>query len=61
VPLTNDTSVSYFIGVDADDRYPGMLLSGDRNLSLNGVPAKPGLHNLNTNPSSSVEGINPSF
>jgi prepilin-type N-terminal cleavage/methylation domain-containing protein len=32
VPYTNDFEVSYFIGVDAQDTFPQMLLDGDHNL-----------------------------
>jgi len=30
-------NISYFIGLDADENYPGMILSGDRNIT-NGQP-----------------------
>lgn len=32
IPFTNDMNVSYFIGVDAQETYPQMLLTGDHNL-----------------------------
>ena len=38
VPYTNDLNVSYFIGVDAQETYPQMLLTGDHNLGGNGNP-----------------------
>jgi prepilin-type N-terminal cleavage/methylation domain-containing protein/prepilin-type processing-associated H-X9-DG protein len=38
VPYTNDLNVSYFIGVDAQETYPRMLLSGDHNLGGNKNP-----------------------
>ena len=38
VPYTNDLNVSYFIGVDAQETYPRMLLSGDHNLGGNANP-----------------------
>jgi prepilin-type N-terminal cleavage/methylation domain-containing protein/prepilin-type processing-associated H-X9-DG protein len=38
VPFTNDLNVSYFIGVDAQETYPRMLLSGDHNLGGNANP-----------------------
>jgi len=38
VPYTNDLNVSYFIGVDAQETYPRMLLSGDHNLGGNASP-----------------------
>lgn len=37
IPYTNDLNVSYFVGVDAQDTYPGMFLTGDHNLG-NGNP-----------------------
>lgn len=37
------SNVSYFIGLDADETSPAMLLAGDRNLVTNGVPVVPGL------------------
>ena len=42
-------NVSYFVGLDADESKPQMLLSGDRNLTLNGKHVAPGLINLATN------------
>jgi type II secretory pathway pseudopilin PulG len=48
-PNFNDSHVSYFVGVDATPSQPAMLLSGDRQLTLNHVPLKPGLHSLGTN------------
>jgi prepilin-type N-terminal cleavage/methylation domain-containing protein/prepilin-type processing-associated H-X9-DG protein len=38
VPYTNDLNVSYFIGVDAQDASPQMLLAGDHNLGGNANP-----------------------
>jgi prepilin-type N-terminal cleavage/methylation domain-containing protein/prepilin-type processing-associated H-X9-DG protein len=38
VPYTNDLNVSYFIGVDAQETSPRMLLTGDHNLGGNGNP-----------------------
>jgi prepilin-type N-terminal cleavage/methylation domain-containing protein/prepilin-type processing-associated H-X9-DG protein len=38
VPFTNDLNVSYFIGVDAQETYPRMLLGGDHNLGGNASP-----------------------
>jgi len=38
VPFTNDLNVSYFIGVDAQETYPQMFLTGDHNLGGNGNP-----------------------
>ncbi|HEX4342405.1 MAG TPA: hypothetical protein VH255_03385 [Verrucomicrobiae bacterium] len=44
-----NTNISYFVGVDASDAYPQMMLLGDRNLSLNDVPVRSGLISLTTN------------
>lgn len=33
----SDTNLSYFLGLDADESMPQMLLAGDRNLTLNGA------------------------
>jgi len=38
VPYTNDLNVSYFIGVDTQETYPQMLLTGDHNLGANANP-----------------------
>jgi prepilin-type N-terminal cleavage/methylation domain-containing protein/prepilin-type processing-associated H-X9-DG protein len=38
IPYTNDLNVSYFIGVDAQETYPRMLLTGDHNLGGNANP-----------------------
>ena len=38
VPYTNDLNVSYFIGVDAKETSPQMLLAGDHNLGGNANP-----------------------
>jgi type II secretory pathway pseudopilin PulG len=38
-----DTNISYFVNLDADETRPQMLLTGDRNLSVNGQPAQSGL------------------
>ena len=37
-PYTNDLNASYFIGVDARDTQPRMLLAGDHNLGGNASP-----------------------
>ncbi len=50
IPFTNDHSVSYFVGVDADETQPQTILSGDANLAVGGVPVSRGLLNLWTNP-----------
>jgi prepilin-type N-terminal cleavage/methylation domain-containing protein/prepilin-type processing-associated H-X9-DG protein len=38
VPYTNDLNVSYFIGVDAKETSPQMLLAGDHNIGGNANP-----------------------
>jgi len=38
VPYTNDLNVSYFIGVDANDTFPQMFLTGDHNLGAGANP-----------------------
>lgn len=51
VGLTNDSNVSYFVGVDAGDKFPNMVLGGDHNLLIGGKPAGHGLHAVWTNTS----------
>ncbi len=41
--------ISYFVGMDADQGHPQMLLSGDDNFAIGGVPVKSGLLELSTN------------
>jgi prepilin-type N-terminal cleavage/methylation domain-containing protein/prepilin-type processing-associated H-X9-DG protein len=38
VPYTNDLNVGYFVGVDASETNPRMLLTGDHNLGGNANP-----------------------
>jgi len=38
IPFTNDLNVSYFIGVDCQETFPQMLLTGDHNLGGNANP-----------------------
>jgi prepilin-type processing-associated H-X9-DG protein len=57
VPFTNDNQVSYFVGVDATETAPTMLLTGDRNLGVGVVPFKGGLHGVWTN--APVEWVKP--
>jgi hypothetical protein len=45
----DNSHVSYFAGVDADDDKPAMFLSGDDNFAIDGVPVKSGLLLLATN------------
>ena len=37
VPYTNDNQVSYFVGVDSQDTFPQMFLTGDHNLGGNAL------------------------
>jgi prepilin-type processing-associated H-X9-DG protein len=53
-PVTNwssftESSLSYFVGLDTEETTPMTLLSGDRNLTLNGVAVPPGLLEVTTN------------
>jgi prepilin-type processing-associated H-X9-DG protein len=41
--------VSYFVGVDAEDIYPQMWLTGDANFAISNVLLKPGLATFATN------------
>jgi prepilin-type N-terminal cleavage/methylation domain-containing protein len=41
-PYTNDLEVSYFVGVDAQDTFPQMLLDGDHNMGGNASPPTTG-------------------
>jgi prepilin-type N-terminal cleavage/methylation domain-containing protein len=43
------SNISYFVNVDATEAYPQMLLSGDDNFEIGGVPVKSGLLELSTN------------
>ena len=43
-----NTNISYFIGLDAAERYPQMLLAGDRNIT-NGQPMVSNILTLSTN------------
>jgi hypothetical protein len=45
----NNNNLSYFVGLDADETYPSMLFTGDRNLVTNGVAVIPGLVVIKTN------------
>jgi len=45
----DNSHISYFVGLDAEERKPQTLLSGDDNFVIGGVPAKSGLLELSTN------------
>jgi prepilin-type processing-associated H-X9-DG protein len=49
MPFCSNTNVSYFVGVDAVDTSPLMLLSGDANIGLDGAFPKAGLRSFSTN------------
>lgn len=49
IQFTNDNRISYFLGLDGDETTPQMLLSGDHNLTINGVAAGHGIYLLRTN------------
>jgi len=44
----NHQTISYFVGLDAEEKYPQMIVSGDDNLAVNGVRVRPGILNLRT-------------
>jgi prepilin-type processing-associated H-X9-DG protein len=44
--VLSNNNLSYFVGLDADESYPSMPLTGDRNLVVDGVSAGPGLWTL---------------
>jgi len=44
----NNSNISYFVGLDADESKPQMFLSGDDNFAIGGVPVKSGLLQLLT-------------
>jgi len=47
--LIGNQNISYFLGLDAKESQPQVLLSGDRNLMTNGVPVGSGLLERSTN------------
>ena len=55
VPATNWTTdfnnshISYFLNLDASEAYPQLVMFGDDNLAVNGVPVKSGLALLPAN------------
>jgi prepilin-type N-terminal cleavage/methylation domain-containing protein/prepilin-type processing-associated H-X9-DG protein len=44
-----NSNVSYFVGLNADQAHPQMILSGDDNFAIGGVPVKSGLLEVSTN------------
>jgi len=49
IPFTNNNNVSYFIGLDADERQPQRILAGDDNFTVGGAKPAPGILKLWTN------------
>jgi len=47
--FTNNQSLSYFVGLDADETQPQMFLTGDSNLEISGRRVRSGLVTLRTN------------
>jgi prepilin-type N-terminal cleavage/methylation domain-containing protein len=45
----SNTNISYFFNLDAPTTYPQLILAGDRNVSVDGLAAKPGLLTVSTN------------
>jgi prepilin-type processing-associated H-X9-DG protein len=45
----NNSNISYFIALDADESKPRTFLSGDDNFAMNGVPVKSGQLEISTN------------
>jgi competence protein ComGC len=39
----SNTNVSYFVGADAEDTFPQMFLTGDRNVAVENKPLPPGI------------------
>ena len=44
-----NANISYFASLDASFYYPQMILSGDDNLAINGLPVQSGVLNIPTN------------
>ena len=49
ISFNNDNYLSYFVGIDANQTLPSALLSGDRNLIVDGTPLQRGLRQVWTN------------
>jgi type II secretory pathway pseudopilin PulG len=47
----SDANISYFLNLDGNEASPQMILTGDDNLAVNGVPARTGPLTLSTNSS----------
>jgi prepilin-type N-terminal cleavage/methylation domain-containing protein/prepilin-type processing-associated H-X9-DG protein len=49
IPYTNDLNCSYFVGVDAQDTFPQMILTGDHNLGTGANPPSTEFQNAGPN------------
>jgi hypothetical protein len=47
--FTNNSHLSYFVGLDADETMPQTILSGDRNLASTTVKAEKGVFSVTAN------------
>jgi prepilin-type processing-associated H-X9-DG protein len=47
--MLKNANISYFVGLDASESMPQMLLMGDRNVAINNQPVKPGLVTIKSN------------
>jgi prepilin-type processing-associated H-X9-DG protein len=47
----SDANISYFFGLDVDEKFPQMLLTGDDNLAVDGTRVRSGILNLSTSSS----------
>ncbi len=56
IPFCGNSNLSYFASVDATEQFPQTLLSGDRQLGLDGIQLRPGLNAIWTN--SPLEWVN---
>jgi len=48
-PGLANSNINYFVGLNADESVPQMLLSGDDCMAVDGKPVKPGILMLSTN------------
>ena len=49
IGFSSNSPISYFVGLDASEEQPDMLLAGDDNLEIGGKPVSSGLLSLRTN------------
>ena len=55
-PFVSNSNISYTIGLEADETYPSMLLSSDRNLTNNQVQASGGMAGTMVRPDATSSG-----